>query len=34
MEKSCIKYPPKTSARPLFNFGRSLKKAIAWEKFF
>ena len=34
MEKSCRKYAPKASPRPLFTFGNYLKTAIACKKLF
>ena len=34
MEKSCRKYALKASSRPLFNFGKQPKTAIAFKKFF
>ena len=34
MEKSCRKYAPKASPRPLFNFATQSKTAIAHMKFF
>ena len=34
MEKSCRKYAPKASLRPLFSFGKQPKTAIACKKFF
>ena len=32
MEKSCRKYAPKASPRPLFYFGKQPKTAIACKK--
>ena len=34
MEKSCRKFTPNASPRPLFNFGKIPKTAIACKKFF
>ena len=34
MEKSCRKYASKVSPRPLFNFAKQPKTAIACKKFF
>ena len=34
MEKSCRKYAPNASPRPLFYFGKQPKTAIACKKFF
>ena len=34
MEKPCTKCAAKTSPRPLFNFGKWIKTAIACETFF
>ena len=34
MEESCRKFLPKTSPRPLFNFGKEHKTARACKKFF
>ena len=34
MEKSCRKCAPKASPRPLFNFGKQPKTAVAWKKLF
>ena len=34
IEKSCRKYAAKASPRPLYNFGKQPKTAIACKKFF
>ena len=34
MEKSCSKYAPNASPRPLFYFGKQPKTAIACKTFF
>ena len=34
MEKSCKRCAPKASPRPIFNFGKQPKTAIACKKFF
>ena len=33
MEQSCRKYAPKAGSKPLFNFGKKPKTAIAYTKF-
>ena len=34
MKKSCREWAPKASSRPLFNFGKEFKTAIACKKLF
>ena len=34
MEKSCRKYAPKASPRPLFRFGKQPKTVITCKEFF